>query len=416
MATKKPYDITSREHKADPFPFYARLRAEEPVYRARLPDKREPWLVTRYDDVLAALKDPRLVKDRKNAMTKEELGKQPWMPSVFKPLERNMLDIDEPDHKRLRGLVHKAFTADRVAKLEGRAQAIADELLDAANAADARGRMDLIKDYALPLPLTVIAELLGVPTEDRHKFHAWTSRIVKAPSTLNVLFAIPAAMSFLKYLRTLFNERRQRPKDDLLTALVSATDGGDSLSEDELLAMVVLLLIAGHETTVNLIASGTLALLEDPEQKERLARDPSLIQPAIEELLRYTSPVETATERFAREDMTIAGAPIRRGELVLAALASANRDETQFERPDVLDIGREKNKHLAFGMGIHFCIGAPLARLEGRIAISTLLARLPDLRLAVPPSRLVWRPAMVLRGLSALPVSFSPPPRRTASK
>jgi cytochrome P450 PksS len=402
--TKQAFtDITSREFKANPFPFYARLRAEEPVYCTRLPDKRRVWLVTRYDDVLASLKDERLVKDRRHAMTPEELKKQPWVPAVFKPLERSMLDVDEPDHRRLRNLVHKAFTPSRIEELRERVQAIANELLDQV---EARGRMDLVKQYALPLPLTVILELLGIPGEDRHKFQKWVHAFLRRPTTLNMVLAIPSMMAFMRYLRRLFRERRVAPRDDVVTALVQASEGGDSLSEDELLAMVILLMIAGYETTVNLIASGTLVLLEHPTERERLERNPSLIEPAIEELLRYASPVETATERYAREEVTIGGVTLPRGELVLPVLASANRDEAHFERPDTLDIAREKNKHIAFGLGIHFCLGAPLARLEGQIAVQTLLRRLPRLRLNAAPEALRWRPTFALRGLEALPVAF----------
>jgi cytochrome P450 PksS len=336
-------------------------------------------------------------------MTPEQLKKQPWMPAVFKPLERSMLDVDEPDHRRLRNLVHKAFTPSRIEQLRERVQAIANELLDQV---EGRGRMDLVKQYALPLPLTVILELLGIPGKDRDKFHKWVSAFLRRPTTLNLVLAIPSMMALMRYLRKLFRERRAAPKDDLVTALVQAREGGDSLSEDELLAMVILLLIAGHETTVNLIASGTLVLLEHPTERERLQRDPSLIEPAIEELLRYASPVETATERYTREEVTIAGVTLPRGELVLPVLASANRDAAHFDRPDTLDIARAKNKHIAFGLGIHFCLGAPLARLEGQIAVQTLLRRLPRLRLDAAPEALRWRPTLALRGLEALPVAF----------
>ena len=225
-------------------------------------------------------------------------------------------------------------------------------------------------------------------------------------STSSVIKALPSLFMFMRYLRKLIQEKRTHPKDDLLTALVQAEEAGDTLSEDELLAMVVLLLIAGHETTVNLIASGTLALLQHPEQLEHLRRDPTIIKTAVEELLRYTSPVETATERFAREDVTLHGVTIPKGELVLAVLASANRDETQFVHPQRLDLARNPNRHLAFGQGVHFCLGAPLARLEGQIAIPMLLSRFPELRLSIPLERLRWRPTFVVRGLESLPVDF----------
>ena len=314
-----------------------------------------------------------------------------------------MLDLDAPDHTRLRTLVHKAFTPRLVEQLRGRIQALADDLLDAAQR---KGSLELVSDYALPVPLTIIAELLGVPTDDRHKFRRWSNRLVSVSSSRDLLWAIPYGWAFMRYLRQLFERRRADPRDDLVTALVRAEEAGDTLSEDELLAMVFLLLVAGHETTVNLIASGTLALLQHPDQMARLRDDPSLIKSAVEELLRYTSPVEMATERFAREDVTIAGTTIPRGEVVLAVIGSANRDERQFENPDILDLTRDPNRHLAFGQGGHYCLGAPLARLEGQIAITTLLHRMPRLRLAAAPESLRWRRGLFLRGLEKLPLAF----------
>jgi cytochrome P450 len=266
----------------------------------------------------------------------------------------------------------------------------------------------LIRDYALPLPSTIIAEMLGVPAKDRHRFHRWSSAMVSADaSKLSLLRAMPGVLAFLRYVRKLINKRRAEPSDDLASALARAEEAGDQLSEDELLAMIVLLLIAGHETTVNLIGNGTLALLAHPEQMQRLRDDPGLIQPAVEEMLRYDGPLAMTTERFALEDVTVAGVTIPRDGLMFAVLASANRDERQFEKPDALDIKRENNKHLAFGLGIHYCLGAPLARLEGQIAINTLLRRTRNLRLAVPREKLRWRRGLVLRSLTALPVKFA---------
>jgi len=391
------FDIVSREFKADPFPFYARLRAEQPVCCVKVPGFGKVWLVTRYNDVVAVLKDDRFSKDEMNAL------KQPWVPSFAKPLQRNMLDLDDPDHARLRTLVHKAFTPLMVEQLQERIQAIADLLLDTVQH---KGSMDLIREYALPLPLTVIVELLGIPSQDRDRFHRWSKALLKTPTRLNLLLALPPLVAFMHYLRRLFRELRSVPQEGLLTALVQVEEAGDHLSEDELLAMAFLLLIAGHETTVNLISSGTLALLQHPDQLERLRSDPSLIRPAVEELLRFASPLETTTPRYTREDATIAGVTIPRGALVLAAIASANRDETQFDDPDQLDITRENNRHVAFGLGAHFCLGAPLARLEGQIAISTLLRRMPRLQLAVPVESLRWRATPVVRGLVTLPVQF----------
>ncbi len=398
-------NIASPEFKANPYPFYTRLRAESPVHRVVLPDKQTAWLITRYNDVAAALKDERFVKNRRNALTPEQAAKQPWVPAMFLPLTRNMLDLDVPDHTRLRALVHKAFTPRLVDRMRERIQALTDGLLDAA---ERRGRMDLIRDYALPVPTTIIAEMLGIPVEDRHRFHRWSSAIVSSNSSgWGMLKAIPNVLAFMRYIRRLVRSRRLEPRDDLVSALVQTEEAGEQLSEDEILAMIFLLLVAGHETTVNLIGNGVLALLQHPDQIERLRQDPALIRPAVEELLRFDGPLETATERYAREDVRIGAVTIQRGALVFAVLASANRDEQLFESPYSLDITREPNKHLAFGLGVHYCLGAPLARLEGQIAIGTLVRRFPGLRLAVSPEALQWRGGLVLRGVKALPVAFS---------
>jgi cytochrome P450 len=397
-----PPDLANPQFKANPYPFYACLRAEAPVWRTMLPDKRVAWMVTRYEDVAGVLRDDTFAKDRLNAMDPEQLRKTPWVPGFLKPLERNMLDLDDPDYTRLSALVSKAFTPRLIERLRGRIETLSEELLDVM---ERKGGAELVGDYALPIPATVIAELLGVPAEDRRKFHRWSGKLVSVSSGRDMLRALPAALAFTRYLRKIIERRRAEPGDDLLTALVRAEEEGDKLSEDEVLAMAFLLLVAGHETTVNLIASGVLALLEHPEQVEALSSDPSLTKPAVEELLRYTSPVELATERYAREDVEIAGTRIPRGELVLAVLGSANHDEWEFEDPDVLNLTRDPNRHLAFGRGgVHHCLGAPLARMEGQIAMSALLRRFPHARLAVAPETLRWRRGLFLRGLHMLPL------------
>jgi cytochrome P450 len=395
-------DLASPRFKANPYPFYARLRTEAPVWRTTLPDKRAAWLVTRYEDVARVLKDDTFAKDPLNAMDPEQQAKTPWVPGFLKPLQRNMLDLDDPDHARLRALVSKAFTPRLIERLRGRIEALVEKMLDAM---ERKGRVELVGDFALPLPATVIAELLGVPAEDQRKFHRWSSSLVSVSSSRDMLRALPAALAFTRYLRKLIERRRVDPRDDLLTALIEAEEAGDKLSEDELLAMAFLLLVAGHETTVNLLSSGTLALLEHPEQAEALRDDPSLAKPAVEELLRYTSPVELATERYGRQDVEIAGETIPRGELVLAVLGSANRDEQHFANPDTLDLVRDPNRHLAFGRGgVHHCLGAPLARMEGQIAIIAFLRRFPDARLTIAPETLRWRRGLFLRGLERLPL------------
>ncbi|MDQ4001375.1 MAG: cytochrome P450 [Actinomycetota bacterium] len=401
-------DLASPRLKADLYPFYAHLRAEAPVWRATLPDKRIAWLVTSYEDVARVLKDVTFAKDKLNAMDPEQRAKTPWVPGFLKPLERNMLDLDDPDHARLRALVSKAFTPRLIERLRERIEVLCEELLDAMERKGKRkGGTELVADYALPLPATVIAELLGVPAEDHAKFHRWSNRLVSVSSKRDMLRALPAALSFVRYLRKLVERRRADPRDDLITALTQAEEAGDKLSKDELLAMAFLLIVAGHETTVNLIASGTLALLEHPQQAEALRNDPTLAKPAVEELLRYTSPVEMATERYPREDVEIEGTTIPRGELVLAVLGSANRDERHFENPNVLNLARDPNRHLAFGRGgVHHCLGAPLARMEGQIAISAFLRHFPEARLAVALKSLRWRRGVFLRGLERLPLVF----------
>jgi len=316
-----------------------------------------------------------------------------------------MLDLDAPDHTRLRSLVHKAFTPALIGQMRARIQSLAYELLDVVAR---KGEMDLIKDYALPLPMTIITEILGVPTSDRNKFHKWSQAVVSLTSPKATLRVIPNVWMFIRYLRAFFVKRRRDPRDDLVSALIQAEEAGDRLSEDELLAMVFLLLIAGHETTVNLIGNGMLALLQHPGQLATLRDNPDMIKTAVEELLRYTSPVFMSTERYAREDLQMHGINIPRGEMTLGVIGSANRDAEIFDHADELDLEREPNKHLSFGQGVHFCIGAPLARLESQIAINTLLRRIPNLKLGAAPDSLRWRPSMLLRGLESLPISFSP--------
>ncbi len=410
MATQTPTrtpisqpDLASPQFKADPYPFYARLRDEAPVYRATIDRRRAAWLITRYDDALAALKDERFVKDPQNAAPPGGKPRTMWVPPMLRPLSRNMLDLDAPDHTRLRSLVHKAFTPRYVEHLRGRVQSLADDLLDAAERA---GECDLIRDLARPLPLTVIAEMLGVPERDRPRFARWSETMVAISSQADGLRAIPAIWSLLRFLRGLIAARRANLGDDLLSALIRAEEEGDRLSADELVAMAAILLTAGFETTMNLIGNGTHALLRHPEQADTLRRDPAGIGAAVEELLRYTSPVNFATERYAREPVRLHDTTIPQGDLVLVALGAANRDERQFPHADTLDLAREPNRHLAFGQGGHYCVGAPLARLEGQIALGTLLARYPDLRLATAPEMLTWRRGLVIRGLERLPLSF----------
>jgi cytochrome P450 PksS len=371
------------------------LRADAPVFRARLALWIPPvWLVTRYDDVLLVIKD----NDRFSNSFKSPLAPR-WM----RPFYQQMLALDPPHHTRLRGLVQKAFTPRLVEGLRARIEMLCEQLLDAASA---KGRMDLVRDYALPIPLTIIGDLLGIPKADRARFTSWTHALAATTSgaLVDMLKALPSAWRFLRYFRTLIEQRRKTQSDDLLSALIGAEEAGDKLNEEELLGMVILLLIAGYETTVNLIAAGTLTLLENPEQRDFFRGNPDRVELAIEELLRYTTPADVTTPRVALEDVKIGSTTIRRGDLVLAVLGSANRDETRFHDPNTLDLTREPNKHIAFGIGPHFCLGAPLARLEGQIALTKLFARFPKLRLAAAPESLRWRRGLLFRALRALPV------------
>jgi cytochrome P450 PksS len=397
------YDLLSPQALRNPHPIYAQLRAEAPVYRVVDPEMKVPvWLLTRYDDSVDFLKDSRFSKDMGKQMPHGNDGYE--MMSAAAAINKHMLMSDPPDHTRLRALVSKAFTPRVVENLRPRIQQIADDLLDRAQP---NGHMDLIADYALPLPITVIAELLGIPLEDRDRFRRWSQTIVLGGLKGEDLDAVgTAALEFIMYFHEMFDRRRAEPQDDLLTGLVMAEEEGDKLDSQELLSMVFLLLVAGHETTVNLIGNGTLALLEHPDQMAKLKAEPSLIKTAIEEMLRYNGPVGSSTHRWAMEDLTLRGQKIGKGEQVAAVLLAANRDPDMFVNPDTFDITRTPNPHLAFGHGIHYCLGAPLARLEGSIAINTLLRRLPDLKLATSVEQIEWTESLLLHGMKSLPVNF----------
>lgn len=394
MQQTKIAELARPEFKANPYPFYARLRAQEPVCPTRLLGQPS-WLVTRYADVFAVLKDERLLKDW--------LPVTRWLHRFGGAITRHMLNQDGPDHIRLRTLVHKAFTPHLIEQLRSRIQSVCDDLLDQM---ESDGRMELMSEYALPLPLTVIGELLGIPAEVRDRLHSLSRSTFSTANMLGVVRSWPDQRLLIHRIRKLVAKRRSDPRDDLITALVQAEEAGDKLTEQELVGTIALLLIAGYETTVNLIGSGALAMIQHPEQRSLLAKDPTLAPTAVEELLRYTSPLDMASQRFAREDLTINSVKISQGDLVVAVLGSANHDETQFPEPERFDITRQPNKHLAFGQGAHFCIGAPLARLEGQIALTTLFRRFPGLRLSQAPESLRWRKSLIIRGLEELAVAI----------
>jgi len=388
------------DYVQDPYPLYAALREQAPVSRVRMPGGTETWLVTQYEDVRAALADPRLHKDYREL---DELNPNAGLPptSSVGAMRASMLSRDPPDHTRLRRLVSKAFTPRRIEALRPRIAGITAGLLDAME--DAGPDVDLLESLAVPLPVTVICEMLGIPSQDREDFRGWTQVLIGTPGVAADVFTA-ASTAMFEYILRLLASKRAASGDDLLSALIQARDDGDRLDENELLSTVFLLLVAGHDTTVNLIGTGTLALLTHPAELARLRHDATLIPQAVEELLRFASPVNHATYRFAAQDVRIGGTVIPRGDLVLVAISSANHDPERFSDPDVLDLSRDPGGHVAFGQGTHYCLGAPLARIEGEIAFGALLERFSDIELAVPAESLRFRPGTLIRGLESLPV------------
>ena len=389
-------DLMAQQHKADPFPYYAQLRARAPVHKTMIHGVGDVWLITRYKDVVSVLKDKRFAKDPRNA------GRRVREPDEWeiKIMSNNLLRYDDPNHQRVRGLAAKALKRCGIEHLTGRIAAVTDELLDAM--AD-RPESDLLRDFAYPLPLIAISDLVGIPREDHDKMPRWIEQATSpsGPPDMTIL------SQFLRYLQRLAERRRQDPENDLISALAAAESDGDRLSPDELVATTTALLIAGHETAVNLISSGALTLLQHPDQRDLLVERPELAASAVEELLRFSAPVESATERFAVEDMEFCGARIARGDIVLAVLASANRDAEIFDDPDRFDITRSPNPHVAFGSGAHYCMGAPFAQMQAEIAFVELFKRFPRMSLAAPSDRLPWKQMPILRGLERLPVRVS---------
>jgi cytochrome P450 len=400
MSASIDFDVFNPNFRQNPYPFYQRLREADPVHW----NPPGAWLVTRYVDAVAVLRDSNIGHATgRTAEYTDYLLQQGKLSPIELLLSHWMVSKNPPDHARLRNLVNRAFTPAAIEALRPQIQQIVDGLLDKV---EKQGTFDLIADLAYPLPVTVIAALLGVPLDEHERFRQWSRDllgvidIVQSPEAVKRGNA--AIQKFIDYFRELIAERRKNPQADLLSALIAVQEQDDRLNETELIANCILLFVAGHETTMNLIGNGMLALLSCPDQLLKLRDDSSLITRAIEELLRYESPVQFYG-RAIREDTVLNGKQLRKGQALFILPGAINRDPAQFPNPDRLDITRQENHHLAFGYGIHFCLGAPLARVEGQIAIATLVRRMPQLKLQT--ETVTWQDTLAVRGLKSLPVS-----------
>jgi len=392
---------------SDPYPRYEELRRSAPVSRAYSKQLLggAGYMLTRHEHVLLLHNDVRFSSDPTSQGSSFLMR---HLPRMFRLLMSSMVYKDDPDHARLRRLVNKAFTPRMVQQMTGEIERIVTELFDKV---EQRGgeTIDLVGDVAVPLPLSVISTMLGVGDEDRNEFHVLMERFVVrlgSGSTADAVRAVPTARKLYAVLERLAEQRRAQPDDGLISALLAASEDGDSLSPDEVMAMIFLLMLAGHDTTANLIGSSAVALIEHPEQAERLRAEPALMPTAVEELLRFTTPVPCGAARTLLDDVEVDGATMAKGSKVLGMIISANRDESVFERPDDLDLGREPNRHLTFAFGKHFCLGNQLARLEGQIALGELVRRFPAMLLAVPRDDLRYKPVQALRGFRSLPLQL----------
>jgi cytochrome P450 len=394
----------------DPFPLFAELRARGGVQAVTLADGHAAWLVLRHDEARAALNDARLSKDMLAALaTGGEVVAEGLPGPAF---ARHMLSVDPPDHTRLRRLVSAAFSLRRIERLCPRVQEIIDDLLDRIEVQGTRARVDLVAEFAFPLPFTVICELLGVPEPDRAVLGRELVALLAPTATPEQYERAKAASDAVADMLTaLVAAKQQAPVDDLVSALISARDGDERLTQQELLSTIFQLIVAGHDTTTSLIGNGVVALLRNPDQLTALRAEPDKIAAAVEELLRYDAPVPHSTFRYALEPVELGGMTIPAGAQVIISLAAANRDPDRYDHPERLDLDRDGARHLAFGHGIHHCLGAALARMEGALALGALLRRFPQLRLAVPSDELHWGhgDGLVLRGLTQLPVIPGPP-------
>ncbi|AKR35587.1 MAG TPA: cytochrome P450 [Bacillus sp. (in: Bacteria)] len=396
-------NLASAQFKEDAYEIYKESRKKQPILFVNQVEIGKEWLITRYEDALPLLKDNRLKKDWTNVFS-QDIKNMYLSVDNSDHLTTHMLNSDPPNHSRLRSLVQKAFTPKMIAQLDKRIERIADDLI---SDIERKGTLNLVDDYSFPLPIIVISEMLGIPKEDQAKFRIWSHAVIASPETPEEIKETEKQLSeFITYLQYLVDIKRKEPKEDLVSALILAESEGHKLSARELYSMIMLLIVAGHETTVNLITNTVLALLENPNQLQLLKDNPKLIDSAIEEGLRYYSPVEVTTARWAAEPFQIHDRTIEKGDMVVIALASANRDETVFENPEVFDITRENNRHIAFGYGSHFCLGAPLARLEAKIAITTLFNRMPELQIKGNREEIKWQGNYLMRSLEELPLTF----------
>ncbi|MFI9531631.1 cytochrome P450 [Nocardia fusca] len=396
------FDLWGEQMRVDPLPTLAQMRAEAPIVRLFNPHQEAPeWRVTRYADVVELLRDRRFSKDKRKLS--DQARSRYFRVTEFDRLDKHMLYADPPEHSRMRALVAKAFTPRRISQLRPRIAEATESLLDLAEQQDS---VDLLGTLAFRLPITVLVELIGVPIEDQERFREWTRILIAPPSEGNFDALRRMAIEFQQYLEEFLALRRRHPRDDLTSALIEAQTHGDRLSSVELMSMVFLLIAAGFETTGNLIGNGVWALLRHPAQLRRLHDTPELIEPAIEEVLRYCPPVANSTGAFPLTDVEFRGTVIPAEELVVASLLSAHHDDERFPEPDRFDITRTPNQHLGFGHGLHFCLGSSLAKLEAEVAIGTLVQRFPRLGFAADPDTLRWKIGVFVHGLECLPVTW----------
>ena len=408
MTETRKYELYSKEFRQNSYAVFAQMRTNDPVFRQAGMDGSTPiWFVTRYEEAQQVLLDDvHFVRDPSLVYSGKDLERifGALDPQIDSMLNNHMLNKDGENHRRLRSLVSKAFTPKVIQNMRPRIEAIATELL---NKVESNGRMELISDYAFPLPITVIAELLGIPIDNQNQFRIWSNAFVRpAISAAEQKEAFGLLQEFAAYMQKLVADRRLHPGDDLLSGLLHVEEAGDRLNASELFSMLSLLIVAGHETTVSLIGNAVLALLQNPQARSEITSDPALIPSAVEEFLRYDSPVERPLTRFVKEDIELCGQQLKKGDPLIAIINSANRDERQFASANILDIHRKPNAHIAFGKGAHYCLGAPLARLEGEIALRVLFDRMPDLALDMDIDELEWRDVPTFRSLVRLPVKW----------